>query len=74
VIAPKAQDMTPVGEELRRYDKYMTQVRGLAPKTCEGSLRLVGLLLRKHFGGGAVQYGAITPEHVRRFFAIKAQP
>lgn len=71
-IAPKAQDTTPVGEELRRYDKYMAQVRGLAPKTREGALRLVGLLLRKHFGEGAVHFGTITPEHVRRFFAAQA--
>jgi hypothetical protein len=72
VIAPKALDMTPVGEELRRYDQYMAQVRGLAPETREGALRLIGLLLRKHFGDGAVQFGAITPEHVRRFFAEQA--
>ena len=41
-IRPKPQDETAVGEELRRYDQYMTQVRGLAPKTREGALRLVG--------------------------------
>ena len=49
-IRPKPQDETAVGEELRRYDQYMTQVRGLAPKTREGALRLVGALLRQHFG------------------------
>jgi len=40
-IAPKPLDMTAVGQELRRYDQYMDQVRGLAPKTREGALRLV---------------------------------
>ncbi len=68
-IAPRPQDTTPVGEELRRYDQYMAQVRGLAPKTREGALRLIGLLLRKQFGDAAIEFGAITPERVRRFFA-----
>jgi len=43
-IGPKPQDETPVGEELRCYDQYMTQVRGLAQKTREGALRLVEAL------------------------------
>jgi integrase/recombinase XerC len=72
-IAPKGLDTTAVGQELRCYDQYMAQVRGLAAKTREGALRLIGLLLRKHFGDGAVQFGAITPEHVRRFFAEQAK-
>lgn len=72
-IAPKPQDATPVGQELRRFDHYMAQVRGLAPKTREGALRLVGALLRKHFGDGAIRFDAITAEHVRRFFAAQAK-
>jgi site-specific recombinase XerD len=72
-IAPEAVDTTAVGEELRCYDQYMTQVRGLAPKTREGALRLVGALLRKHFGDGDVQLETITAEHVRRFFAAQAK-
>jgi site-specific recombinase XerD len=73
VIAPKAVDTTEVSEELRRYDQYMEQVRGLAPKTREGALRLVEALLRKHFGVGAIRFEVITPEHVRRFFAAQAK-
>ena len=72
-ISARAQDTSPVAEELRRYDEYMTQVRGLAANTRKGALRLVNLLLRKHFGAGAVQFSAITPEHVRRFFAGQAK-
>ena len=45
-IAAPALSATPVDAELRRYDQYMKQVRGLAPKTREGALRLVGRLLR----------------------------
>jgi site-specific recombinase XerD len=72
-IAPPAQDMTPVGQELRRYDEYMSQARGLAPHTREGALRLVRRLLRQHFGDAAIDLSAVTPEHVRRFFAEQAK-
>jgi hypothetical protein len=40
-IAPGPLDTTAVGQELHLYDQYMEQVRGLAPKTREGALRLV---------------------------------
>lgn len=72
-IAPKAVDTTAVGRELRRYDQYMDQVRGLAQKTREGALRLVEALLRKHFGDDAIEFDVITPERVRRFFADQAK-
>jgi site-specific recombinase XerD len=72
-IAPKPLDMTAVGLELVRYDQYMEQVRGLAPKTREGALRLIEALLRKHFGDGDIRFDAITAEHVRRFFAARAK-
>lgn len=72
-IGPEPQDETPVGEELRRYDQYMTQVRGLAPKTRESALRLVEALLRKHFGDDAIRFEVITAEHVRLFFATQAK-
>jgi len=72
-IAPKPMDTTAVGQELRRYDQYMEQVRGLAPKTREGALRLVEALLRKHFSDDAIRFEVITPEHVRRFFAAQAK-
>lgn len=72
-IAPKPQDETPVGEELRRYDQYMAQVRGLAPKTREGALRLVEALLRKHFGDGDIRFDVVTAEQVRRFFSAQAK-
>lgn len=71
-IRPEPQDTSPVAEELCRYDEYMSQVRGLAPKTREGALRLVGALLRKHFGTGTVEFDQITPAWVRRFFAEQA--
>jgi site-specific recombinase XerD len=72
-ITPRPLDTTEVGQELRRYDQYMEQVRGLAPKTREGALRIVEALLRKHFGEDAIRFEVITPERVRRFFAVLAK-
>jgi site-specific recombinase XerD len=68
VIGPKALGVTPVDEELRRYDRYMSQARGLAPHTRKGALRIVGRLLSR-FGHGRVDIGSISAERVRRFYA-----
>ncbi len=43
-IAQSPVSMTPVEEELRRYDDHMDHVRGLAPKTRTMMLRIVGRL------------------------------
>lgn len=69
VIAAPAVSTRPVDDELRRYDEHMDHVRGLAPKTRDIALRIVGRLLTSRFGDGHVDIPAIKPEHVRRFFA-----
>lgn len=71
-IAQPRVGTTPVAEELRRYDDHMDRVRGLAPKTRTMVLRIVERLLAERFDGNAVDIAAITPEHVRRFFAEQA--
>jgi hypothetical protein len=43
-IAGKAIDTTPVAEELRRYDQYMAQARGLGANTRESAVRILGRL------------------------------
>jgi site-specific recombinase XerD len=68
-IAGKPVDTTPVGDELRRYDQYMAQVRGLGANTRESAVRIVGRLLRQRFDDGVIDFAAIKPEHVRRFYA-----
>lgn len=73
VIALPAVGTTPVDDELRRYDKHMDHVRGLAPKTREMALCIVRRLLTSRFGSGHVDMAAIKPEHVRRFFAQQAK-
>lgn len=71
-IAQPPVGTTPVDEELRRYDDHMDHVRGLAPKTRTLVLRIVGRLLTERFDGDPVDIAAITPEHIRRFFAEQA--
>ena len=51
-IAPPAAGARPVDEELRRYGAHMQHVRGLAPKTLDMALRIVGRLLTARFGDG----------------------
>ena len=51
----------------------MHHVRGLAPKTRDMALRIVGRLLTARFGDGPIEIAAIKPEHVRRFFAQQAK-
>jgi integrase/recombinase XerC len=72
-IAPPTESTTPVDEELRRYDAYMDHVRGLAPKTREMALRIVGRLLTSRFGDAAIDIAAIEPDQVRDFFAQQAK-
>jgi integrase/recombinase XerC len=72
-VPPKALDTTPLGEELRRFDHHLFHARGLARSTRENTLRIVGRLLRQRFAGEAINVDAITPEHVRSFFAEQAE-
>ena len=72
-LAPKAGNTTPVGKELCRFYKHMTEVRGLAASTRENAVRLSGRMLRKHFADGAFKFAAITPDDVRGFFAEQAK-
>lgn len=72
-IPPVTVSSKPVDEELRRYDAYMDHVRGLAPKTREMALRIVGRLLISRFGDAAIDVAAIKADQVRDFFAQQAK-
>lgn len=69
LVAPSAAKVTPVDEELLRFDAHMDRVRGLAPKTRQSMLRIVHEFLRQRFHGRPVVITAISSEDVRRFFA-----
>ena len=69
VVTLPAKSTTPVDEELRLFDAYMDQVRGLAPRTRSQVLRTVGRLLRQCLGDGGVDIASIKPAHVRSFYA-----
>ncbi len=73
IVAPPTVKLTPVDEELQRYDAHMDHVRGLAPKTRSIALRIVSRLLTARFGEGPVDITAIRPDHVRRFFGQQAK-
>jgi site-specific recombinase XerD len=72
-VGPKSLGETPVQEELRRYEKHMAQVRGLAPKTRAAALRVVGRLLSSCFDDGVVDFKSIKAEDVRCFYAQQAK-
>ncbi len=72
-ILPPTVGTTEVQAELLRYDQYMEHARGLAPKTRDMALRIVGRLLTTRFGDGVLDISAIKPEHVRCFFAQQAK-
>jgi integrase/recombinase XerC len=73
VIPARRPGTLPVDEELRRFDVQMDRVQGLAPKTRAQYLRTVRRLLREQFGERAVDFSAITPDHVRRFVARQSE-
>lgn len=58
-----------VAEELRRYDEYLRDVRGLASATRQDRIRVAGLLLRQKFKARAVDIAKLRPDDVRCFLA-----
>ena len=69
MIPARAVRVTPVGQEIRRFDEYLEHVRGLAPKSRQQMGRIVRELLSERFHDRPVVVSAITSEHLRRFFA-----
>ena len=73
VVANAVIGLTPVDEELRRFDEYMDHVRGLAPKTRKTNLCFIRRLLFGQFGDQAVVISAIQPDHIRQFVASQSE-
>ncbi|MEO8411310.1 MAG: tyrosine-type recombinase/integrase [Propionivibrio sp.] len=58
-----------IDEELRRYDAYLRDLRGLSPGSRRHGLRIAGRLLRQKFGSGVVDIARLCPADVRQFLA-----
>lgn len=68
-VRPSAEIPDPVGDELRRYDDHLRDVRGLAAGTRRNHCRIVARLLRKKFAAGVVNMAMLRPVDIRRFIA-----
>ncbi len=66
---PSAVPTDYVAEELRRYDTYLRNVRGLAAGTRQDLIRVAGWLLRQKFKQRAVDIAKLRPDDVRQFLA-----
>lgn len=69
MIPARALRVTPVDEEIRRFDEHLEHARGLAPKSRQQMGRIVREFLSERFHDRPVVVSAITPEQLRRFFA-----
>jgi integrase/recombinase XerC len=73
VIADPTIGLTPMDEELQRFDDHMNHVRGLAPSTRKTNLCFIRRLLLGQFGDQAVVISAILPDHIRQFVASQSK-
>lgn len=71
-IAPR-EASDHISRELRRFDLFMVDVRGLAATTRSLRLRLIGRFLRDQFGSKAVSARQIKPADLRRFLFVRHQ-
>jgi integrase/recombinase XerC len=67
IVADPVIGLTPVDEELQRFDDYMNHVRGLARQTRKHSLAIIRRLLFGLFSDRAVVISAILPDYIRQF-------
>ena len=57
----------PIHAELVGFDRYMEQVRGLAPNTRQQRVRIVQRFLVERFGSGSIVFAGIRPADIRGF-------
>ena len=73
VIAELPMPTGPIADELCRYDAHMRDARGLAARTREGRLSIVGRLLLWKFAGRTIIVAELQPEELRDFIAQEMQ-
>ena len=69
VIARPPVPAGPIADELRGYDAYMRDARGLASGTRTGRLRIVERLLVSNFAGRPVVIDELRTDDIRQFIA-----
>ena len=65
-------NLTPIDEELQRFDDHMDNVRGLAAKTRKHYISIIRSLLLRQFADQAVEIATIKPEEIRQFVATQS--
>ena len=73
VIAELPPPTGPIADELCRYDAHMRDARGLAARTREGRLSIVGRLLLWKFAGRTFSVAELQPQELRDFIAQDMQ-
>lgn len=63
----------PIPDELKRFDEYMQNARGLSEGTRRGCLRFVQRLLMHKFAGQQLRFAELQPEDVRKFIATQLE-
>jgi integrase/recombinase XerC len=69
VIAMPAVASGPIEDEIREFDAYIQQVRGLGNEVRRNYARLVRRFLQRQFGKRAVVISALQPNDVRQYLA-----
>jgi integrase/recombinase XerD len=62
-----------ISRELRRFDLFMTEVRGLALSTRQLRLGLLRSFLRHQFGSKPIRVRRVKPADLRRFLFVRHQ-
>lgn len=72
-VAAPAGPAGPIADELRRYDAYMQDARGLAAGTRRGRLPIIKCFLQSKFAGRPIVIRQLKPDDVRRFIAARIE-
>ena len=62
-----SDELTPVTEEMEHFERYMDDVRGLAPRTRHQRVHFLTRFLAARFGRDAIVASAITAADIRKF-------
>jgi len=68
---PPLDETDYIGQELRRFDLYMMQVKGLAPSTRRRRVRFVARFLGEQFGARPIVAQQIKAKDLRRFMIAR---